>query len=107
MQRIANPWIQCAAAGAWLLSAACSRQPPVVDALTVSIGADNSCSMEDKPVECANVAGVIRERYPTSKPRVDICLAPGARYEAALEVTQSVTSAGFSVGSMDCKPAAG
>jgi len=94
----------CVCVGASLLASACSRQPPVVDLLTVSIDADNNCSFEDKRVECASVASIIRERYPASKPRVDICLAKEARYEAAVEVMQAVTEAGFTVGSMDCKP---
>jgi len=100
----AKAWIACVAATACLLTAACSRQPPAVDMLVVTIDADNNCTLENKRVECAAVAGVIRERYPTSKPRVDICLARESRYEAALEVMQAVTEAGFTVGSTDCKP---
>jgi len=76
--------------------------PKVVDALLVSIDAGNNCSLEAKPVECASVASTIRARYPTSKPRVDICLARETRYEAAAEVMKSVTDAGFAVGSVDC-----
>ena len=86
-----------------------SREPPVVDKLTVSIDADNNCSMENKAIECAQVAAVILAKYPTSKPRVDICLARETRYEAATEVMQSVTDAGFTFGSFDCgqSPTAG
>ena len=102
--------ISCLVCGAALCLVACSRdEPRVIDALTVSIDADNNCSMESKPVECAQVASVIRERYPTSKPRVDICLQKETRYEAATEVMQSVSAAGFTVGNFDCgkTPAAG
>jgi len=86
-----------------------SREPPVAEILTVSIDANNNCSMENKAIECAQVATVIQAKYPTSKPRVDICLARDARYEAATEVMQSVTAAGFTFGSFDCgkSPAAG
>ena len=94
------------------LLAACGADapapPPVVEVLQVSIDADNNCSLENKAVDCAQVANVIQGRYPTSKPRVDICLDQQTRYEAATEVMQSVTTAGFTVGSFDCgKPAAG
>ena len=37
-----------------------SREPPVVEMLTVSIDADNNCSMENKAIECAQVAAVIQ-----------------------------------------------
>ena len=70
--------------------------------LSVSIDAANNCSLEDKPVECTQVAEVIKRAYPTSKPRVDICLDKEARYEAAVEVMNSVSAAGFTVGSFDC-----
>lgn len=86
--------------------ASCSREapppPPVVTELRVSIDAGNNCSLEGKPVECAQVAAVIRARYPTSAPRVDICLDRETRFEAATEVMQSVTSAGLPFGSFDC-----
>ena len=86
-----------------------SREPPMVEMLTVSIDADNNCSMENKAIECAQVAAVIQAKYPTSKPRVDICLARETRYEAATEVMQSVTAAGFTFGNFDCgkSPTAG
>ena len=82
--------------------------PPVVNVLQVSIDADNNCTLENQPVDCSRVARVIQGRYPTSKPRVDICLDRQTRYEAATEVMQSVTAAGFAVGSFDCgEPASG
>jgi biopolymer transport protein ExbD len=82
--------------------------PSVVEALTVSIDAGNNCSLDDQPVDCAGVASVIHARYPTSKPRVDICLAKETRFEAAAEVMKSVNDAGFTVGNVGCgKPAAG
>jgi biopolymer transport protein ExbD len=98
-------------AAATLFITACGADapapPPVVDSLLVSIDADNNCSLEKKPVECSQVASVIHGRYPTSKPRVDICIDKQARYEPAMEVLQSVNAAGFT-GSFDCgKPAAG
>lgn len=77
-------------------------EPPVVEMLTVSIDAGNNCSMEREPVECSQVATVIRKRFPTSKPRVDICLDRQTRYEAAAEVMQSVSAAGFTVGKFHC-----
>jgi biopolymer transport protein ExbD len=85
--------------------AACSDQPdppPVIDAIAVSIDANNDCSMEARPVECARVAATIAAKYPTSKPRVDLCLDKQARYEAAVEVMNSVKDAGFAVGALDC-----
>ena len=76
-----------AAAGAGLLLTACGdgapEPPPVVESLTVTIDAGNNCSLENRPVECARVASVIQSRYPTSRPRVDICLAKETRFEAA------------------------
>jgi biopolymer transport protein ExbD len=88
-----------------------SRQPPpppVVAALQVSIDAANNCALEDKPVECREVAAAIHARYPTSKPRVDICLDKRTRFEAATEVMRSIEAAGFEVGSFDCtRPAPG
>ena len=92
-----------------LASAGCSsdepRPPPVVTQLAVIIDANNNCTLEAQRVECAKVASAIRSRYPTSKPRVDICLEKGTRYEAALEVVNSVSDAGFPVGSFDCRSA--
>jgi biopolymer transport protein ExbD len=76
--------------------------PQVVEALQVSIDAGNNCSLEDQAVECREVAASIRARYPTSKPRVDICLDKQARFEAATEVMQSIEAAGFKLGSFDC-----
>jgi biopolymer transport protein ExbD len=87
---------------------ACSREVPVVHEMRVSIDASNNCFMEDQPVECGAVAAAIRERYPTSSPRVDICLAKETRFEAATEVMNSVEAAGFPIGTLDCStPAAG
>jgi len=95
-----------AAAGAGLLLTACGdgapEPPPVVEALTVTIDAGNNCSLENRPVECARVASVIQSRYPTSRPRVDICLAKETRFEAATEVMNSVNGAGFTVGNFSC-----
>jgi biopolymer transport protein ExbD len=94
-----------------LLLAACSSdQPPapvVINALSVSIDANNDCTLEKTRVECRQVAAVIRARYPTSKPRVDICLDKEARYEAAVEVMNSISAAGFAVGTLECKVASG
>ena len=82
--------------------------PPVVEALVVSIDAGNNCSLENKPLDCVDVAKVIQARYPTSKPRVDVCLAKETRFEAAMEVMDSVSGAGFTVGTFECaKPPAG
>ena len=53
------------------------------------------------------VAEVIKTRYPTSKPRVDICLDKQARYEAAVEVMNSVNAAGLTVGNFDCGKTSG
>jgi len=88
-----------------------SKQPPtprVVRALLVSIDAGNNCSLEHQAVECREVAALIQSRYPTSNPRVDICLDKQTRFEAATEVMQSIEAAGFKVGSFECAtPAAG
>jgi biopolymer transport protein ExbD len=87
-----------------------SNEPPprIVEALQVSIDAANNCLLEDKTVECREVAAVIHARYPSSKPRVDICLDKQARFEAATEVMQSIEAAGFKVGSFNCtRPATG
>jgi biopolymer transport protein ExbD len=81
--------------------------PPVVTELSIAIDADNACRLEGKPVECAQVATVIKTRYPTSRPRVDICLDKQARYEAAVEVMNSVSAAGFPVGNFDCRASSG
>jgi len=83
---------------------ACSREAPVVvvHELRVAIDAGNNCSLDDKPVDCAGVAAAIKAKYPTSTPRVDICLDKQARFEAATEVMKSVEAAGFPVGTMDC-----
>ena len=99
-------YLRIAALGAAAMLAGCSADapepPPVIDALRVSIDASNNCSLDGKPVECARVASVIRARYPTSKPRVDICLDKQTRYEAAAEVMKSVDDAGLAVGNFDC-----
>jgi biopolymer transport protein ExbD len=88
------------------LSACSSDEPPppiVVTELSISIDANNDCTLEKTRIECRQVAAVIKTRYPTSKPRVDICLDKAARYEAAVEVMNSVAAAGFPVGNFDCK----
>lgn len=91
--------------------AACSSDQPeppkIVSELSVTIDAANNCALEDKPVQCKQVADVIKTRYPTSKPRVDICLDKQARYEAAVEVMNSVSAAGFAVGNFDCEKTSG
>lgn len=88
------------------LSACSSDEPPpapVVTELSIAIDAANNCTLEKTRIECRQVAAVIKTRYPTSKPRVDICLDKEARYEAAVEVMNSVSAAGFPVGNFDCK----
>jgi biopolymer transport protein ExbD len=109
MQIVSHVTRLLVACGAAALAACSQESPlPVVDALRVSIDAANNCSLESKAVDCGQVATVIRARYPTSQPRVDICLDKQTRFEAATEVMQSVEAAGFKVGSFDCgKPAAG
>ncbi|HEX6397579.1 MAG TPA: biopolymer transporter ExbD [Steroidobacteraceae bacterium] len=86
--------------------AACSSDDPPppreVSQLSISIDANNDCTLEKTRIECRQVAAVIRTRYPTSKPRVDICLDKRARYEAAVEVMNSVGAAGFPVGDFKC-----
>jgi biopolymer transport protein ExbD len=85
--------------------AACSPkapQPPVADAVLVSIDANNDCSMAGRAVECRNVAAVIRAKYPTSHPRVDLCVDKTSRYEASAEVMKSVTDGGLTVGNFAC-----
>jgi len=89
-----------------LVLAACSREPPVVEEMRVSIDAANNCSMEGKPLDCLDVAAAIKARYPTSTPRVDICLDKATRFEAATEVMRSVEAAGFPVGTLDCSSSA-
>jgi len=87
------------------LAACSSDEPPppvVVNRLAVSIDANNDCTLERTRIECREVAAVIKTRYPTSKPRVDICLDRNARYEAAVEVMNSVGAAGFPVGNFKC-----
>jgi len=88
--------------------AACSGESPpqVVTRLEVTIDAANNCSLENQPVECQQVAEAIKTRYPTSKPRIDICLDKQTRAEAALEVMNSVNAAGFPVGEFQCGKAA-
>ncbi len=106
---IRNTVMACGLAA--LLVGCGSAEPPaplVVESLRVSIDAANNCSLEDKAVECRDVASVIRARYPTSTPRVDICVAKQTRFEAATEVMQSIEAAGFKVGSFECAvPASG
>lgn len=89
----------------------CSRDQPepatqVVTQLEVTIDAANNCSLESKPVSCQQVAAVIRTRYPTSKPRIFICVDKQTRAEAALEVMNSVNAAGFPVANFECGKAA-
>ena len=90
---------------------ACSSDQPepprIVNELSVSIDAANNCALEDTPVPCKQVAEAIKTRYPTSKPRVDICLDKQARYEAAVEVMNSVSAAGLTVGNFFCGKAGG
>jgi len=90
---------------------ACSSDQPeppkIVNELSVSIDAANNCALENTPVQCKQVAEVIKTRYPTSKPRVDICLDKQARYEAAVEVMNSVSAAGFAVGNFECEKTSG
>lgn len=89
----------------WLV--ACSSDQPeppkVVNELSVFIDAANNCSLENQPLQCEQVAAVIKTRYPTSKPRVDICMDKDSRYEAAVEVMNSVSAAGFTVGRFECR----
>ena len=77
-------------------------RPVVVDRLSIAIDAHNDCMLEKTRIECRQVAAAIRTRYPTSSPRVDICLDRNARYEAAVEVMNSVGAAGFPVGEFKC-----
>lgn len=94
-----------------MLVAACGSgapEPKVVEELRVSIDGDNNCSLENEAIECSGVAAAIRAQYPTSRPRVEICLDKSSRYEAAAEVMKSVNEAGFAVGNFDCgRPPAG
>jgi biopolymer transport protein ExbD len=95
--------------GALATFAGCSSDAPPkeVRVLAVSIDAANNCSLENTPVQCKELAAVIKTRYPTSKPRVDICMDKDSRYEAAVEVMNAVSAAGFTVGSFDCKSSSG
>jgi biopolymer transport protein ExbD len=77
-------------------------QPPLVDAVLVNIDANNDCSMAGAAVECRNVAAVVHAKYPTSHPRVDLCVDKTSRYEASAEVMKSVTDGGLTVGNFDC-----
>jgi len=103
----------CLAIAASLLASACSQDPPqpkVITEIVVDIKADNSCKLEEAAVDCADVGKTILGKYPTSKPRVDICLEKEARYEAALEVLDSLSRSGLTSGTLDCSkpaPAAG
>ena len=106
-----NPAAKLAAVATALVIAACSRDeppaPPVVSVLSISIDANNDCTLEKSRIECRQVADAIKTRYPTSKPRVDICLDKQARFEAAIEVMNAVSAAGFKVGTIDCQVASG
>jgi biopolymer transport protein ExbD len=91
--------------------AACSADdtPPTareVTQLEVSIDATNNCSLENKPVACQQVAAAIKARYPTSKPRIFICVDKQTRAEAALEVLNSINAAGFPAADFQCGKAA-
>jgi biopolymer transport protein ExbD len=86
-------------------SAGDTNAPPVVTQLAVTIDANNDCQLEAARVECAQVASVIKSRYPTSTPRVDVCLDKGTRYEAALEVMNSLSAAGLVLGKFGCEGA--
>ena len=79
-----------------------ASEPKVADVLLISIDANNNCSLENKSIKCSAVAAAIRAQYPTSKPRVDICLDKQSRYEAAAEVMKSVSDAGFALGNFHC-----
>ena len=61
-----------------------------------------NCLLENKSIEYSGVAAAIRAQYPTSNPRVDICLDKQSRYEAAAEIMKSVGAAGFAVGNFPC-----
>lgn len=102
MKKIFMGLVSCAAA--FTLVGCGKSGPPVVEHLVVSIDARNNCSMVDQPVECTQVAAAIQSRYPTSKPRVDICLHQESRFEAAVEVMNSVRDAGFTLGNFACGP---
>src|SRR3954465_393973 len=106
-----NPgWKLAAMVNVLILGACSSGEPPaapVVSELSISIDANNNCTFEKTRIECRQVAAAIKTRYPTSKPRVDICLDKQARYEAAVEVMNSVSAAGFTVGTLDCQVASG
>lgn len=84
------------------LLAACSREPPKSGEMRVSIHADNHCTLEDQRVDCAGIAAKIREKYPASSPRIDVCLDQETRFEVATGVIRAVEAAGFPVGTLDC-----
>jgi biopolymer transport protein ExbD len=96
------PLLLCAVAFGLAACGSRASEPKVVDALLISIDAKNNCSLENQSIECSAVAAEIRARYPTSTPRVDICLDKQSRYEAAAEVMRSVSDAGFRVGNFHC-----
>jgi biopolymer transport protein ExbD len=90
-----------------LLAACGPAAPPIVTEVTLTIDAENSCALGGKPIECRAAAAAIREAHPGSTPRVDICMHAGTRYEAAVEVMQSLSEAGLETGALDCgKPPA-
>jgi biopolymer transport protein ExbD len=98
-----SPRIAFALLVAGLCACSTDQPPPVVHELSIAIDANNNCTLEKTRIECRAVAAVIKARYPTSNPRVDICLDKQARYEAAVEVMNSVSAAGLTVGNFDCK----
>lgn len=81
--------------------------PPLVTEVTIHIDANNACALSGKPIECRDAAAVIRAAHPGSNPRVDVCMHADTRYEAAVEVMQSLSEAGLEAGTLDCtKPPA-
>ena len=100
--KLPAPLLMCAVAFGLAACGSRAPEPKVVDALLVSIDANNNCSLENQSIECSAVAVAIRARYPTSTPRVDICLDKQSRYEAAAEVMKSVSDAGLRVGDFHC-----
>jgi len=96
--------IYCLAAACGFLIA-CSQDPPpprVVTELVITAKLDSSCRLDNKPVACMDVGTLIRGWFPTSKPRVDICMEPESRFELALEIIASLEKAGLTVGDMVC-----
>ena len=82
------------ALGTLVTLAACSDKsapPPHIEAIAVSIDANNNCSLETRPVECSQVAATIKSHYPTSTPRVDICLDKDTRYAVRRAEREGVT----------------